>query len=204
MREAGRTALVEWAAAARALPGEDACGDVHLVGSADGLDTLAVIDGLGHGAEAQRAAELVREYLAGHIKEPLLQLVKGAHEASRGTRGAAASLARIGPEQPALTWLGVGNVTAIVVPAAAARPRETLANRGGVVGYKIPPLALRSLKLVRGDTVVLTTDGLRSGYAADAALRSSPDEAAHAVIDRFAKPDDDALVLVARYWGKDA
>src|SRR5882672_12689241 len=115
MREAGRTALVEWAAAARALPGEEACGDIHLVGSADGYDTLAVIDGLGHGVEAQRAAEFLRDFIAGHIREPLIPLVKGAHEASRGTRGAAASLARIGPDQPAMTWLGVGNVTAIVV-----------------------------------------------------------------------------------------
>jgi phosphoserine phosphatase RsbX len=203
MREAGRTALVEWAAAWRSLPGEDECGDLHLVASLPDFDTLAVIDGLGHGPEAAKAAACVRDAMAGNVKESLSEIVRRAHEAARGTRGAVASLARVGAVDDAVTWLGVGNVTALIVPGAPGRARESMGSRGGVVGYRIPPLSPRTLKLGKGDTIVLATDGLGPGYAADAVLRGPPEEAAHFLVERYAKPEDDALVLVARYWGRE-
>ncbi len=204
MRAAGRTALVEWAAAWRSRPGEDECGDLHLVASQQDFDTLVVIDGLGHGPEAAKAAACVRDAMAGNVKESLDEIVRRAHEAARGTRGAVASLARVSAYEAAVTWLGVGNVTALIVPGTVGRARESLGARGGVVGYKIPPLSARTLKLGKGDTIVLATDGLAPGYAADSAVRGPPGEAAHMLLDRYAKPEDDALVLVARYWGRDA
>src|SRR5258708_39544418 len=48
--------LVDWAVAQKATPGQTVSGDLHLVESHERGMLLAVVDGLGHGPEAGRAA----------------------------------------------------------------------------------------------------------------------------------------------------
>ena len=52
------------------------------------------------------------------------------------------SLASFNALDGAMTWLGVGNVTGLLLraDAGAERKRESLLLRGGVVGYRLPPL----------------------------------------------------------------
>jgi hypothetical protein len=52
-----------------------------------------------------------------------------------------------------------------------------------------------------GDTLVMATDGVRSGFAADLPLHGSPQALADEILARDGKRTDDALVLVARYLG---
>lgn len=47
----------------------------------------------------------------------------------------------------------------------------------------------------------MVTDGIRSGFTADLAIASSPQEIAETILARFTKGSDDAHVVVARYLG---
>ncbi|HYS82220.1 MAG TPA: SpoIIE family protein phosphatase [Anaeromyxobacteraceae bacterium] len=194
---------VDWASAGAALEGEVESGDVHVVAGFDGGVLVGVIDGLGHGpeaAEAAREAARILEELAG---EPLSTLVEQCHEALRKTRGAVMTLASFDERASMMTWMGVGNVEAILLRSGRAEPpaREGVALRGGVVGYHLPTLRESSLPVSYGDTLVLATDGIRSGFVAGLPGQGTPQEIADAVLARYARGSDDALVVVARYLG---
>ena len=70
--------IVEWGSAGQALDesgrGEES-GDLHVVAPFAGGALVAVIDGLGHGAEAAAAARAARRVISDHAGEPVLTLV---------------------------------------------------------------------------------------------------------------------------------
>jgi hypothetical protein len=76
--------------------------------------------------------------------------------------------------------------------------------RGGVVGYRLPPLKVSSVALAPRDWIVLATDGIKSGFSAALDLSLGPRELADDIVLRFAKGSDDALVLVVRCLGAGA
>jgi hypothetical protein len=71
--------------------------------------------------------------------------------------------------------------------------------RGGVVGFRLPPLKASQVELAPGDIIVLVTDGIHSDFASGIAADCSVDELARELLRGFGKDSDDALVLVARY-----
>jgi hypothetical protein len=199
----GKSPVIEWAWAGRALDGASSrgeSGDVHVVATFPGGALAAVIDGLGHGPEAAlaaRAAALVFEARPG---DPVTGLVLAAHEALRKTRGAVVSLAAFDAHTGTMTWTGVGNVDGVLRRASRSGTSrdEGLTTRGGVVGYQLPPLRSSSLRVERGDTLIFATDGIAPGRPASPAA-ASPREVADGILERYGKKTDDALVLVVRY-----
>jgi serine phosphatase RsbU (regulator of sigma subunit) len=191
--------VIEWGTAGAALGG-GVSGDLHVVATFDGGALVGAIDGLGHGPEAAAAANAAARVLEENPGEELTDLFARCHEALRPTRGAVMSLASFDARADRLTWLGVGNVDAVLV-RPDGKAREALAPRGGVVGYQLPPMHAASTSIDRGDLVVFATDGVRWGFAADLACGESPGVIAETVLARYAKHDDDALVVVARYLG---
>ena len=55
--------------------------------------------------------------------------------------------------------------------------------------------------LVRGDTLVLATDGIRHGFKAEIHAARSPQQIADEVMRHWAETTDDACVVVVRYDG---
>jgi hypothetical protein len=85
-------------------------------------------------------------------------------------------------------------------PAGRVR-EERLLLRAGVVGQKLPPLRAVRLATGPGDTLVLATDGVRSGFEAVLAPGRAPAQLAEAILAGHGRDTDDALVLVARLPG---
>jgi phosphoserine phosphatase RsbX len=195
--------VVEWGSAGAAIEGEVESGDAHVVAGFPHGTLVGLVDGLGHGPEAAAAAGEAVRLLEAHAGKPVLDLVERCHEALRYTRGAVMSLASFDARTASMTWIGIGNVEGILLraPGAASPAREGIGLRGGVVGYQLPPLRASTLSVSPGDTLVLATDGIRSGFVAGLAPRGSPQELADSILARFARGSDDALVLVARYVG---
>jgi hypothetical protein len=102
-----------------------------------------------------------------------------------------------------MTWLGVGNVYAVLLRGGRGLPlaEESLLLRAGVVGGQLPQLQAAVLPVNAGDAVVFTTDGVRNDFERRLAQQQSPQKAAEDILARCGKKTDDALVLVARYWG---
>lgn len=197
-------APLEWSVATRPLRGEAASGDLAVVRPFANGALVAVLDGLGHGSEAAHAARLAATELEGHAQESVIALVRRCHAALRGTRGVVISLASFNAVDDTMTWLGVGNVEAILVRARpSGEPfRENVLLRGGVVGHDLPPLQGFVVTVAGGDTLAFATDGVRSEFLTGVSVDVPPARQANELLSRYAKDSDDALVLVARYLGR--
>jgi phosphoserine phosphatase RsbX len=192
----GRAPLLEWGVATLTLAGQKQSGDLHLVKPVDHGVLVAVVDGLGHGEDAARAAHAAVRALEHHANEPINELVRRCHEALHGTRGAVMSLALVGGANRTLTWVGVGNVEAVLLPAGVR-----LLTLGGIVGGELPAVRPSQVRLRPRDIIVLATDGVRSDFPRDVASNEAPQRIADTILTRYGKGTDDALVLVARYLG---
>lgn len=194
---------IEWGVAARALPGESDSGDLSLVkASPQGGLVAVVVDALGHGGEAASAARKAVWTIERYVHEPLVSLLQRCHAELLGTRGVVMSLAAFDAGET-LTWVGVGNVEGVLVGAdPGSRPgRTNLLTRPGMVGVELPKVRPWVVPVTRGDTLIIATDGIRSGFADGLAMSESPQSLAERILARYAKENDDALVLVVRYVG---
>lgn len=180
--------------------GETVSGDMPVVVSCRGGLLVAAIDGLGHGAAAQTAAARAAAALSDGCEQPLPALIEHCHRALEGTRGVALTIARIDAAGRSLTWLGIGNVTGVLVPAVEGAAAPAVLLLGGVVGEQLPQLVPVTLPLVPGDTILLATDGVDGAIADGLRVRGALGPLADGLLRRHRRgPEDDALVLLARY-----
>jgi serine phosphatase RsbU (regulator of sigma subunit) len=196
--------LLDWDVASRAFDPADVSGDRHLVRPRDdGGMLLAVLDGAGHGAAAAEAAGKGTAILEAHASMPLAPLVERCHDGLRGTRGAAMTLVALDGRSRRLTWIGVGNVEALLWGTDGNGPwHEHLLLRGGLVGCQLPRPSLAMHRLLQpGDVIVLATDGIRGEFVPELDARDTPGVMAARILERHAPGHDDALVLVARTRG---
>ena len=194
---------LDWGVASRALSGQPASGDLHLVRPVRHGALVAVVDGLGHGEEAAAAARTAINAIERFAEEDPIELVERCHGLLKGTRGVVLSVARFDQGRDTMTWLGVGNVEGVLrrASANAKLAPATLIARGGIVGSALPPLHVVALPVRRGDALVFATDGIKSGFADHLTDVDPPQRLADRILERCAKGNDDSLVLVARYGG---
>lgn len=198
--------FLEWNLASRAMPGESESGDVGLVSAYPNGALAAAIDGLGHGAEAARAAREAVEILRASAGQPADRLMERCHEGLRRSRGVTMTVACFDSAEDTLTWLGVGNVEGRLIRRSAEGEvlRRSMVPMPGIVGYRLPALRSATLPVRRGDVLILATDGIRGGFADPEDLSRTPAEIAERILQEQSKDTDDALVVVARYLGGDA
>ena len=198
--------LIEWAVAASSLQGQGASGDCYLVKVRPRSVLVVVIDGLGHGAAAAAAAALAVRTIAGHDEQSMISHVQRCHERLRGTRGAVMSLASFNGRDNTMTWLAVGNVEGVLLRDTDTTDirRHSLLIRGGVVGEQLPALNAAVIPVARGDMLILTTDGIRGGFAPAVVVTDPVQKIADRILVDHATATDDALVLVSRYVGEGA
>jgi phosphoserine phosphatase RsbX len=202
--ETMRTGPIEWAVAEHVRAGQTESGDHFLAMGTPAGALVGVVDGLGHGAEAADAAKTAVRSIERHANETVIPLIRECHRSLFGSRGAVISVASFNAADETMTWLGVGNVEGLVIRAqTATNPgRELLLLRGGVVGVHLPALAAAIVPIMRGDTLIFATDGVRSDFLHEALPhRDSPQGLADRILARFGRTTDDTLVLVARYVG---
>jgi hypothetical protein len=141
-------------------PGEVACGDAWAV-AADGADcTLLLIDGLGHGPDAARAARTGTEVLAKHPAAGPSELLRLAHLAMSSTRGGAAGAARFSTLHPQGVFAGVGNIAARLESASGQRQ---LVSHNGTLGHTLRKLQEFTFDFPAQAVLILHSDGL-SGH----------------------------------------
>jgi serine phosphatase RsbU (regulator of sigma subunit) len=192
--------------AQRALPGQSVSGDLHLVEANEHGMLLAVVDGIGHGPEATRAAEIAVETLRGHAHDSVHALMNRCHAALNRTRGVVMTLVSLNATDHTITWCGVGNVEGVLlrVDPRAMPPHENVLLRGGLVGAQLPVLYANVVPLSAGDLLVLASDGIRPDFEHDVVLKNSPQRIADGILQKYFKGNDDAMVLVMRYLGDEA
>jgi negative regulator of sigma-B (phosphoserine phosphatase) len=195
--------LITWAVAELPIRGEIVSGDAAVVEVWPGGALVAAIDALGHGPEAEAAARAASDVLRSRPSDPPAILIEKCHQALRKTRGIAITLASYSARESSLTWIGIGNVEAVLFRAdpAAKPPRESALLRGGIVGSQIALLRPTAVPIGPEDTLVMATDGVSSKFATVPCEPLPPQEISHRILQKHGKGTDDALVLVARFPG---
>jgi phosphoserine phosphatase RsbX len=186
-----------------ALPGENESGDRCVVKVFGNRALVGVIDGLGHGEDAHRAAAAAAEVLEAFGHEPVSALMARCHERLRETRGAAITLVAFDCAAGSLEWTGAGNVTAVLLrrEPAGDPSRMQLLVRGGVAGGSLPSTTASTADVARGDIVAIATDGVRPGFI-DGIKGGEPlQPLAERLLEQYQTAQDDALLAVIRVQG---
>jgi len=193
--------LLEPGIAAAPRTGERVSGDVAVVEYVSDGMLIAGVDGAGHGPEAHRAARAATHAIRRSRQEDLTVVMAGCHQALRGTRGAAVTLALLSIGPPMLTWLGVGTVDGRLLNARRwpPEPLASLRLSSGTLGHDLPAVMPTSTPLEHGDLVVLATDGVRSDFGDALNPHGSSQEIAERILSDHGRGTDDALVVVVRY-----
>jgi anti-sigma regulatory factor (Ser/Thr protein kinase) len=184
----------------RAHPLERVSGDHATFARLPDALVIAVADGLGHGPLAREASDAVVRSVAKAPHRELRAIVEECHDAVKGTRGAVMSIARIEEATGDLSGATVGNVTLYVCgPAVSAR----LGASSSVLGARGPkrPVRVEHAAVSARDVVIAYTDGITARASLEGELdlmREHPIVVAERMIERFAREDDDVLVLAAR------
>jgi phosphoserine phosphatase RsbX len=194
---------IEWGIAGRCKRGEALSGDLGVVAPRSEGALVAAIDGVGHGSEAALAARRAAAVVQETGSQDLVLITKRCHDALRGTRGAAISLAFINARRSMLTWLGVGSVEGRVLSGdpSVLRPKGSLALGNGVPGHELPVLKTATLEMRAGDLLVLATDGIEPGFGDSLDVSGSSEAISERVVAGHWKPSDDGLVVAVRFLG---
>ena len=203
MRRRADREPVEWGVAAQCRRGEATSGDLAIVTRLPDGALVAAVDGLGHGSEAARAAEVAGRVVRDSPSRDLVSLVERCHYALSDTRGAAISLAFVSLLKSTMTWVGVGNVEGRVMSGdpSATRLKGSLALESGVPGHELPSMRTATLDLRTGDVLFLATDGIGPAFADSLDTSGSPQAISERIMARHRRPSDDALVVAVRYLG---
>jgi phosphoserine phosphatase RsbX len=188
---------IEWGAAGRPKRGQDISGDASLVCEpGDGQVLAVVIDGLGGGEEAARAARIAEALYRERSQQPLQDLVRQSHTAIQSTRGAVVGLLRLDLAGNTASYVGVGNIG---VHVYSRRPIKPI-SKNGILGYRLPTLLELRYSYDPGDIFVLYSDGVSSQFSQDAQIdiKQPPQRIADDILARYGKPIDDATVLVVK------
>lgn len=143
-----------------ALHQQPACGDVwHLAVDGRRISAL-LIDGLGHGEEAEAAARAGEAAFAERPFAAPESLLADMHQAMQGSRGGAVAVAQFDGEQR-LDFTGIGNIGAVLLDAGQSRG---LASHPGILGVQFRKAHTFSYPQADGRLLVLFSDGLQSRW----------------------------------------
>jgi anti-sigma regulatory factor (Ser/Thr protein kinase) len=178
------------------MRGETECGDgVEIVRAGSRLVVL-VVDGLGHGSGAAAASRAAIAAFRKHAAEsPKAQMTR-IHEALRGTRGAAASIAELDRERRLVRFAGIGNVAGTLVGDGTSR---STVSHHGTLGHEVRRIDEFQYAWAPGTLVVLHSDGIGTRWTLDAypgLARRHPMLTAGTLFRDFARGRDDATVVV--------
>jgi len=186
-----------WGAVCRAKQGQSVSGDIYIVQEyGEGRVLAAIIDGLGGGVEAARAADAARQMITQYIEGSLQELIQRSHTALHTTRGAVIGLLRLDQEGHQASFMGVGNIGVQVYSRQPIKP----ISKNGIIGYRLPTLLELHYVYDPGDIFVLYSDGVSTHFTTDSRIdiRQSPQRLAEQILTSYGKYTDDATVVVMK------
>lgn len=179
-----------------ALFDDPACGDTWHVTLAHGRLSALVVDGLGHGPEAEEAAQrAATAFAVDAFLDPLL-LTEQMHQAMGGTRGGAVAIAQYDARNGRLAFTGIGNIGASLVAPTRVRG---LASLPGIVGGQYRKAQVFDYADVTGNLLILYSDGLQSRWNLQdypGLVHRHPAVIATVLHRDFCRGRDDVTVLV--------
>jgi hypothetical protein len=205
-----KTAALGLGAVCVPAPHETMGGDAWAVTRSGDQFGVILADGLGHGPSAAEASnEAVRVFLdASGSASGLLppsELLGRIHDALRKTRGAAVAVAILDAARRQLTFAGVGNLSAAILPPPGSpkvsEESQSMVSHNGTVGAEMRKVQQFVYPWPRGSNVVFHSDGLASHWRLEnypGLAGRHPALIAGVLYRDFQRVRDDVTVLVVR------
>jgi len=179
--------------------GEERSGDLAVFLPTASGALVCLIDGLGHGPEAADAAETCAAVVRANADAEARDLLQACHDALVETRGVVMTVAWFDLERSELRWAGVGNVDARLVHTGPVLREDVALVFGGVLGYRMPNVRPATMRLERGDLLVMITDGIDAAISTALTGGGAAQTLADRIFAMHGKGSDDALAIVVRY-----
>jgi len=152
---------------------------------------IAVIDGLGHGPDAESASLAGLRFLDEvPLNTAMDELMPALHERMRGTRGAAGTVCII--DGCKLAVCSVGNVE-----LRSVRADIPLISSAGILGVRVHKFRICRTTLVSACRLVMFSDGLTNPTSISEFQSAPPQLACDGLLSRHRRSYDDATVLIA-------
>ncbi|MEA3323994.1 MAG: SpoIIE family protein phosphatase [Euryarchaeota archaeon] len=179
-----------------ALDNAPYCGDECGYWKCGVKTILCIVDGLGHGKDAEIAAKAAVNYISCHLSESLQEIFTGCDRELRGTRGAAMGITVINAAKDELTYAGIGNTRVIVVNSKTFH----LDSDYGIIGGGFKKLIPETLAICKGALVIMFTDGVEElvDLSRYDLISGDVHELAEKIITDWRIERDDAAVMVYR------
>ena len=178
--------------------GESQCGDDWAIVERDGHASVLVVDGLGHGPDAEVAAQACLEAFSSAPFDAPSEVLARAHAQMRATRGAAAAVAHLDADARAVVFCGAGNIAARLTSGLGDR---SFLCQHGTLGLQVGPLRDVAMPWPDHALFVMHSDGIGARWS----LRKTPGllQCDPAIIAGWLIRDhiggrDDATVIVVR------
>jgi anti-sigma regulatory factor (Ser/Thr protein kinase) len=172
-------------------------GDAFVVKNWNGQLLTGLIDGLGHGEPAQKAALAAQQYVQSHSTQTLDKIFQGVGRACKGTRGVVMALARfMSPSH--LQFASLGNIEA---RAWTGGERVPFGSKRGFLGAEEINVHVQEFPWNSQWLLVLHSDGLRSHWQWDdfPGIEREPAQAIAArLLRELGTTNDDATILAVR------
>ena len=144
--------------------GEEVSGDGWLLEASGDYRTVLVVDGLGHGPNAARAAHAATDAFAAHTTATPAALMQICHDALAATRGAAGAAARVAPAKKHGSFAGVGNIACRVETTGE---RRQLVSHSGTLGHVMRRVQEFAFDFPTGALLILHSDGLGTHWSSE-------------------------------------
>lgn len=180
------------------LKSSSECGDTGRIIEYDHYCFLALIDVLGHGAEARDVAILAEEYLNLNYRKDIMEIMNGLHECLLGSRGAVAALCSLDLETGELKHIAIGNITTRIFGGKSVR----IISRDGIVGYGTINPVVQVFSLNAGDTLLLHSDGIKEHFDELDCIGLFKEKAEFItgkILEKYGKNNDDACCIALKY-----
>ncbi|MEB3360282.1 MAG: ATP-binding SpoIIE family protein phosphatase [Synechococcales bacterium] len=189
---------LEFGVATRPYPGLSLNGDAFVIKRWEQSALVAMIDGLGHGQYAHRAARTAQDYINRHYDQSMVEIFRGVGRACRATRGVVMAIARFDYYQNKLTFANVGNIEVRLI--GSPTPVRFLIRRG-IIGNNAPSPSVTEHLWRPPYILVLHTDGLMTHWQWERfpqLVGASATRTAQELLRALAKDNDDATVVVVK------
>jgi anti-sigma regulatory factor (Ser/Thr protein kinase) len=144
----------------RPKPGEIQNGDGVSFSRIGDRHQLALIDGLGHGAEAFKSTQDIQEVFRTHPSLRMPDLMERAHRAMHGGRGAVVGILQLDQREGQIRYVGVGNIDCRIYGKNPARP----ISMNGSLGVVLPRCREESYPFSPDDFFVMASDGISTRW----------------------------------------
>jgi anti-sigma regulatory factor (Ser/Thr protein kinase) len=191
---------LDFGAATRPYPTMPVNGDAFVIKRWSASALVSVIDGLGHGQYAHRAAQAARQYVETHVDQPLEAIFRGVGRTCRATRGVVMALVRFdfGPAGIRFACASVGNIE---VRLFGSPDWKNFIVRRGILGGNAPNPHVTEHNWQPGVVMVLHSDGVGSRWRWEDfpdLARAPATDAAQRLLRRLAKAHDDATIMIVK------